>query len=97
MLGPPLVDTLSHSRLRKPQKSFDPLPRPERQARARAELDSYVAGHHLQELRKAIGRTQTGVARILGVSQPRVSHIENGDVEAMEPDIIWCERGVPAP
>jgi hypothetical protein len=40
---------------------------PGRQARARAELDSYVAGHHLQELRKAIWRTQAEVARILGV------------------------------
>ncbi|MGI5205038.1 hypothetical protein ACQEU6_26110 [Spirillospora sp. CA-108201] len=31
---------------------------PERQAQARAELDAYVAGHHLKELRKAIGKTQ---------------------------------------
>ena len=61
---------------------------PARQARARAELDSYVAGHHLQELRKAIGRTQADVARILGVSQSRVSQIENGDVEAMGLDTL---------
>ena len=32
---------------------------PARQARARAELDSYVAGHHFQELRKAIGHKPT--------------------------------------
>ena len=43
-----------------------------------------VAGHHLKELRKAIGKTQAEVAQILGVSQPRVSQIENGDIEAME-------------
>ncbi|WP_131765173.1 helix-turn-helix domain-containing protein [Candidatus Protofrankia californiensis] len=57
---------------------------PERQARARAELDAYVAGHHLKELRQAIGRTQSEVAQILGVSQSRISQIENGDIEAME-------------
>jgi DNA-binding XRE family transcriptional regulator len=57
---------------------------PERQARARAELDAHVAGHHLKELRKAIGKTQAEIAQILGVSQSRVSQIENGDIEAME-------------
>ncbi|WP_433252968.1 helix-turn-helix domain-containing protein [Actinomadura nitritigenes] len=45
---------------------------------ARAELDAYVAGHHLKELRKAIGKTQAEVAQILGVSQSWVSQIENG-------------------
>ncbi|MDA0632684.1 helix-turn-helix transcriptional regulator [Nonomuraea sp. MCN248] len=57
---------------------------PERQAKARAELDAYIAGHHLRELRKAIGKTQAEVARILGVSQSRISQIENGNIEAME-------------
>jgi DNA-binding XRE family transcriptional regulator len=60
------------------------LAEPERQARARADLDAYVAGHHLKELRKAIGKTQAEVAQILGVSQSRVSQIENGDIEVME-------------
>jgi DNA-binding XRE family transcriptional regulator len=57
---------------------------PELQAKARAELDAYIAGHHLKELRKAVGKTQTEVAQILGVSQSRISQIENGDIEAME-------------
>ncbi|GAA4634321.1 XRE family transcriptional regulator [Actinoallomurus vinaceus] len=57
---------------------------PERQARARAELDAYVAGHHLKELRKAVGKTQVELARALGVSQSRISQIENGKIEAME-------------
>ncbi|WP_256255906.1 sigma factor-like helix-turn-helix DNA-binding protein [Actinomadura madurae] len=52
---------------------------PERQAQARAELDAYVAGHHLKELRKAIAKTQAEVAQILGVSQSRVSQIDNPD------------------
>ncbi|WP_241756494.1 helix-turn-helix domain-containing protein [Actinomadura sp. RB99] len=47
-------------------------------------MDPYVAGHHLKELRKAVGKSQAEVAQILGVSQSRVSQIENGDIEAME-------------
>ena len=62
----------------------DKAPTPERQAQARAELDAYVAGHHLKELRKAIGKTQAEVAQILGVSQSRISQIENGNLETME-------------
>jgi DNA-binding XRE family transcriptional regulator len=57
---------------------------PERQAAARAELDAYIAGHHLKELRKSLGKTQADVAATLGVSQSRISQIENGDIEAME-------------
>lgn len=57
---------------------------PERRAKARAELDACVAGHHLGELRKATGKTQAEVAQILGVSQPRISQIENGDIRVME-------------
>ncbi|MEU6722032.1 XRE family transcriptional regulator [Nonomuraea sp. NPDC046802] len=57
---------------------------PQRQAKARAELDAYVADHHLRELRKSIGKTQAEVAQILGVSQSRISQIKNGNIEAME-------------
>jgi predicted XRE-type DNA-binding protein len=60
------------------------LANPERQERAQAELNAYIAGYHLKELRKTIGMTQAEVARILGVSQSRVSQIENGDLDAME-------------
>jgi DNA-binding transcriptional regulator YiaG len=51
------------------------LANPERQAKARAELDAYVAGHHLKELRKSLGKTQTEIAQVLGVSQYRISQI----------------------
>ncbi|WP_406287958.1 helix-turn-helix domain-containing protein [Embleya sp. NBC_00896] len=54
------------------------------QSRARAEMDAYVVGFHLKELRKSLGRTQAEVAAVLGVSQSRVSQIETGDLEAME-------------
>ncbi|WP_131735955.1 helix-turn-helix domain-containing protein [Actinomadura roseirufa] len=57
---------------------------PERRAQASAVLNAHIAGHHLKELRKAVGRTQAEVAQILGVSQSRISQIENGDLEAME-------------
>ncbi|AWS45633.1 helix-turn-helix transcriptional regulator [Streptosporangium sp. 'caverna'] len=57
---------------------------PERRAAAEAELDAYVAGYHLKELRKSLGRTQAEVAAALGISRSRVSQIENGDPDAME-------------
>lgn len=60
------------------------LATPERQATAEAELDAYVAGYHLKELRKSLGKTQADVATALGISQSRVSQIENGDLDAME-------------
>lgn len=59
-------------------------PRRKARARARAEHDAYVAGHHLKELRKAVGKTQAELAQVLGVSQSRISQIENGKIEAME-------------
>ncbi|MFD8558953.1 helix-turn-helix domain-containing protein [Streptosporangium canum] len=60
------------------------LATPGRQAAAEAELDAYVAGYHLKELRKSLGKTQADVAAALGISQSRVSQIENGDLDAME-------------
>ncbi|MER6946916.1 helix-turn-helix transcriptional regulator [Nonomuraea sp. NPDC000554] len=57
---------------------------PERQAAAEADLDAYVAGYHLKELRKSLGKTQAEIAATLGVSQSRISQIENGDLDAME-------------
>ncbi len=42
-----------------------------------------VAGFHLGELRKLVGKTQAEVAALVGVSQSRISQIENGDIEAM--------------
>ncbi|MFE3453244.1 helix-turn-helix domain-containing protein [Nonomuraea sp. NPDC059194] len=61
---------------------------PDRQAVANARLDAYVAGYHLKELRKSVGKTQADVAATLGISQARVSQIENGDFESMELETI---------
>ncbi|MET9516818.1 helix-turn-helix transcriptional regulator [Streptomyces sp. NPDC002994] len=57
---------------------------PQLQARADATLDAQIAGYHLRELRKLVGKTQGEVAAVLGVSQSRISQIENGDIDAME-------------
>lgn len=52
---------------------------PELQAKARAELDAYIAGHHLEELREAIGKTQLEVAQILeGAPEPDLSGDDSG-------------------
>ncbi|MEV0491998.1 helix-turn-helix domain-containing protein [Streptomyces atratus] len=50
----------------------------------RARADAQVAGFHLGGLRKLVGKTQAEVAALGGVSQSRISQIENGDIEVME-------------
>jgi DNA-directed RNA polymerase specialized sigma subunit len=57
---------------------------PQLLAHADAQLDAREAGYHLSQLRKLVGKTQAEVAAVLGVSQSRVSQIENGDLDAME-------------
>jgi len=61
---------------------------PDRRAVASAELDAFVAGYHLRELRKSLGMTQAAMAATLGVSQSRISQIETGDIEAMEVETL---------
>ena len=61
---------------------------PELWAAASARLDAYVAGHHLKELRKSVGKSQAEVAAVIGVPQSRVSQIENGDLSAMGLDTL---------
>lgn len=61
---------------------------PEALAKARAELDAEVAAYHLAEVRKAQGRTQTDVAREMGVSQKRVSVLESSELAHTEVDTI---------
>lgn len=61
---------------------------PQRRSAAEARLDAYVAGYHLKELRKSLGKTQVEVAAALGISQARVSQIENGDLDSMELETI---------
>ena len=50
---------------------------------ARERTQAYVEAYNLREARKASHMTQVQVADAMGVSQNRVSQIENGDVDAM--------------
>lgn len=49
---------------------------------------SYVQAWELAEVRKAQGRSQRRLASTMGVSQPRVSAIENGDLEKVSVSIL---------
>lgn len=49
--------------------------------RARTLTDTYVRAWHLTQVRKAQDRTQADLAQAMGVTQPRVSEIENGDLD----------------
>lgn len=51
-------------------------------------MDAYVTGYRLAELRREAAVSQTELAARLGVSQARVSAIENGEVGRMEVDTI---------
>ncbi|MBP2319727.1 putative transcriptional regulator [Kibdelosporangium banguiense] len=61
-------------------------------AAARAEAHRRTAermvGYRLAELRQQAGLTQTDIARIMGVSQARISQLEHGDAHQLEVDTI---------
>jgi DNA-binding XRE family transcriptional regulator len=46
--------------------------------------EAYIRGHQLAEMRKASGLMQSDVAKILGVSQARISKIEHGDISGID-------------
>jgi transcriptional regulator with XRE-family HTH domain len=56
----------------------------ERVAEQRARLEAEVRAHRLAEVRKAQGVSQKGIAEAMGVSQPRISKIERGDIASSE-------------
>ncbi|GAA3828540.1 MULTISPECIES: helix-turn-helix transcriptional regulator [Amycolatopsis] len=49
---------------------------------------AYVLGFRLAQLREDAGVSQTELARRMGVSQPRISQLEQGDPRQMELDTI---------
>ncbi|WP_327114345.1 helix-turn-helix domain-containing protein [Nocardia sp. NBC_01730] len=68
-------------------RELDPRTEDERAAgvaRARGRRESYVRGHQLAEIRKAIGLTQTELAGLLDVSQARISKIESGEIAGID-------------
>ncbi|MFD6389241.1 helix-turn-helix domain-containing protein [Nocardia sp. NPDC060259] len=46
--------------------------------------ESYLRGHQLAEIRKAMGITQVALADTLGVTQARVSKIERGEISGID-------------
>ena len=71
------------------RRSADPgIDDPERIAAARMAREAATLGHHLAELRRQRGLTQSEVADKMGISQVRVSHMENGDIDRMQVESI---------
>lgn len=57
---------------------------PDRAAQARRILDDYVQAFRLAQIREQRGKTQTMLAKTMGVGQGRVSQIENCDLAHTE-------------
>lgn len=57
---------------------------PERVAKHRDHLEAEVRAHRLAEMRRAQHVSQSEVAKVMGVTQPRVSMIENGEIDRTE-------------
>ena len=55
---------------------------------ARQETQAVIDAYSLKEARKASNMTQAQVAETIGVSQNRVSRMENGDMDAMGIDSL---------
>ena len=55
---------------------------------ARMRTQAVVDAYNLREARKACNMTQVELARVMGVSQNRVSRMENGDIGSMSLDVI---------
>lgn len=55
---------------------------------ARAYTQAAIDAYSLREARKACNMTQVQLASVMGVSQNRVSRMENGDIGSMSLDTI---------
>lgn len=60
----------------------------EQMAEARRETQAYIDAFNLREARKANNMTQVELAKAMGVSQNRVSRMENGDISAMSVETV---------
>ena len=58
------------------------------QAEAHARTSAYILGFRLSQLRERAGLTQTEVAARMGVSQPRVSQLERGEIGQLEVETL---------
>ncbi|WP_439384144.1 helix-turn-helix domain-containing protein [Amycolatopsis lexingtonensis] len=57
-------------------------------AAAREATEAYVLGFRLAQVREDAGLSQAELARRMGVSQPRISQLEQGDPGQMELDTL---------
>ncbi|WP_027341036.1 helix-turn-helix domain-containing protein [Hamadaea tsunoensis] len=64
--------------------TWDSDERTSRRAQMREEMLASVSGAQLAEIRKQLGMTQTQLAESAGISQARVSQIENGVATSLE-------------
>lgn len=55
---------------------------------ARRATQAYIDAYNLREARKASHMTQVELAKAMGVSQNRISRMENGDIGTMSFDTI---------
>lgn len=58
--------------------------RVERRGRLREQMLASVSGAQLAEIRKQLGMTQSQLAEAAGLSQARISQIENGEHTSLE-------------
>lgn len=63
---------------------WDSPERVTRRGQMREQLLASVSGHQLAEIRKQLGMTQAQLAQAAGLSQARISQIENGEVTSLE-------------
>ncbi len=55
---------------------------------ARRRTQEYVEAYNLRQARKSCDLTQVQLADAMGVSQNRISRMENGDIDSMSIDTI---------
>ena len=64
--------------------SWDSNDRVARRQQMRAEMLAAVSGAQLAEIRRQLGMTQTQLAEAAGLTQARISQIENGDAVGLD-------------
>jgi DNA-binding XRE family transcriptional regulator len=83
MTDPPTWrDVTSKARALDPE--WDSPARLARRTRARERMLAAISGAQLAEVRKQLGVTQAQLAEAAGLSQARISQIENGDATGLD-------------
>jgi DNA-binding XRE family transcriptional regulator len=72
------------AKAREADPQWDAVERVQRRVRMREEMLAAVSGAQLAEIRKQLGLTQAQLALAAGLSQARISQIENGTATSLE-------------